>query len=75
VEEQAAATREIARSAQQAAASTRDVSSHIAEVSQVAGRAGDSADAVLSGSQDVLDQSNLLRQEVDGFLSRVRTTG
>ncbi len=73
VEEQGAATREIARSAQLAAGSTGAVSNHMAEVTRVAGQAGDAADAVLSASQGVMEESRHLREEVDAFLARVRT--
>ena len=72
VEEQGAATQEIARNVQQAAAGTSEVSSNITGVTQAAGETGAAASQVLSSSGELGRQSTLLRSEVDRFLQQVR---
>ncbi len=72
VEEQGAATREIARNVQQAASGTRDVSGNIGGVTQAAGETGQMAGSVLGAASELSSQTDRLRQEVDGFVSRVR---
>jgi methyl-accepting chemotaxis protein len=73
VEEQSAATNEIARNTEQAAAGTQDVSSNIGGVSQAASDAGAAANQVLSSASGLSQQSEALRTEVDRFITRVRT--
>ena len=73
VEEQGAATQEIASSVQRAASSTNDVSSNIADVTDVAGETGNAANQVLNAVNDLSQQTNVLRGSVDEFLNRVRT--
>jgi methyl-accepting chemotaxis protein len=72
VEEQGAATQEIARNVQQAAKGTQEVSANIAGVTQAAGETGAAATQVLSASKELAQQSEMLRQQVDTFLARVR---
>ncbi len=72
VEEQGAATSEIARNVEQAAAGTGEVSSNISGVTQAAGEAGESASEVLTAANDLSNQSEVLKNEVDKFMSQVR---
>jgi methyl-accepting chemotaxis protein len=72
VQEQEGATQEIARSAQEAASSTQQVSNNIAQVDQAAAETGDAAQGVLDSAREVSDLSGNLREEVDGFVKKVR---
>ena len=74
VEEQGAATREIARNVQQASTGTREVSSNIGGVTQAAGETGHMAGSVLGATKELSRQTDRLRQEVDAFVRRVRTS-
>lgn len=72
VEEQGAATKEIARSAQQAAMGTGEVTSNIASVDQAAADTGQGATKVLKSAEDMGDQAGKLRAEVKKFFETVR---
>ena len=72
VEEQGAATQEIARNVQQAAAGTGKVSSDIAGVSRTAGEAGQSAMKVRTAAERLSDQSSALRTGINHFLANIR---
>ena len=72
VEEQGSATREIARNVQEAATGTQEVSSNIAGVQDAAGETGRTAELVLSAADDLMRQSQMLRDRVDRFLSTIR---
>jgi methyl-accepting chemotaxis protein len=72
VEEQGAATTEIARNVQQTAESTREVTSTIAGVSEGAAGTGLAADQVLSAAGELSRQAETLSAEVGGFVSSVR---
>ncbi|WP_350186159.1 methyl-accepting chemotaxis protein [Thalassobaculum sp.] len=72
VEEQGAATQEIARNVQQASAGTGEVSQAIAQVSQAAAEGGSAATQVLSSAQELSGSAARLRREVSEFLTRVR---
>jgi methyl-accepting chemotaxis protein len=72
VEQQGAATKEIARNVQQAAAGTAQVSGNIATVSQAAGETGSAADEVLKSVKVLVALSDALRNDVDGFVSNIR---
>ncbi len=72
VEQQGAATREIARNVQEAAASTSEASGNILGVTQAAHETGRAAGDVLTAAGDLTTHSDRLRSEVDGFLARVR---
>jgi methyl-accepting chemotaxis protein len=72
VEEQHAATQEIARNTTQAAEGTRQVSTNITDVSAAVSETGAAADQVLTAAQALSSQADRLRGEVNGFLERVR---
>lgn len=72
VEEQGAATQEIARNVQQAAAGTEQVATTITDVDRGAGETGSASTQVLASAQSLSGESNRLKIEVDRFLSTVR---
>ena len=72
VEEQGAATREIARNIQHAAGGTSEVSSNIVGVSNASTEAGAAAGQVLSASDALRHEAEVLRAEIDAFLSNIR---
>jgi len=72
IEEQGAATAEIARNVQEASSGTASVSANIGGVSEAAAQTGAAASQVLGASGDLARQSELLRQEVETFLSGIR---
>ena len=72
VEEQGAATREIARNSQHAAGGTSEVSSNIVGVSAASTEAGSAANEVLSASGALRREADVLRSEIDAFLSNIR---
>jgi methyl-accepting chemotaxis protein len=72
VEEQGAATNEIARNVQRAAKGTDEVSETISGITQSAGETGAAAGQVLSAASELSVQSEHLRGEVDKFLATVR---
>jgi methyl-accepting chemotaxis protein len=72
VEEQGAATQEIARNVQQAAAGTNEVSSNIVGVTQAASQTGAASAQVLATAGQLAKQSEVLRAEVDTFLGNIR---
>jgi methyl-accepting chemotaxis protein len=72
VEEQTAATQEITRNVQQAASGTQDVSRNIDGVSKAVEKSGATATDVLAAADDLAEQSQALRREVDQFLITVR---
>ena len=72
VEQQGAATQEIARSVQHAASGTREVSGNIAGVSTASAEAGAAAGEVLKASDALRRESDMLRAEIDAFLSNIR---
>jgi methyl-accepting chemotaxis protein len=72
VEEQGAATREIARNIQHAAGGTSEVSSNIVGVSSASTQAGTTAGEVLTASDALRREADVLRSEIDAFLSNIR---
>jgi methyl-accepting chemotaxis protein len=72
VEQQGAATREIARSVQSAANGTGEIASRIGEVRQATGETGGAASQVSSTSAELAEQAERLRKQVNDFLGRVR---
>ncbi|MBU0726228.1 MAG: Cache 3/Cache 2 fusion domain-containing protein [Alphaproteobacteria bacterium] len=72
VEQQDAATQEIARNVQQASAGTSEVSSAIVQVSQAASEGGTAATQVLSSAQELSRTAASLRSEVTSFVAKVR---
>jgi methyl-accepting chemotaxis protein len=72
VEQQGAATREIARNIQHAAGGTSEVSSNIVGVSQASIEAGAAASEVLNASGELRREADTLRAEIDTFLLNIR---
>ncbi|MBV8924119.1 MAG: methyl-accepting chemotaxis protein [Bradyrhizobium sp.] len=72
VEEQGAATREIARNIQHAAGGTTEVSGNIAGVSAASAEAGTAAAEVLNASAALRREADGLRAEIDAFLNNIR---
>jgi methyl-accepting chemotaxis protein len=72
VEEQDSATREIARSVQQAAAGTTEVSQNVAGASRAAGQSRALADNVLAASRELGQHAADLFKSVDAFLAGLR---
>ena len=73
VEEQAAATREIAQNAQTTSAKTAELSKVIDEVRLASRQSGDSAEQVLQSVNELARLTKELRGECDSFLAQVRT--
>jgi methyl-accepting chemotaxis protein len=72
VEEQGAATHEIARNVQEAAKGTAEVAGNIVHVNQGAGETGSASTQVLASAQALAGESNRLKSEVRKFLTTVR---
>jgi methyl-accepting chemotaxis protein len=72
VEEQGAATQEIARNVQRAAQGTHQVSANITDVQRGAGETGSASAQVLSAAQSLSADSSRLKLEVGKFLDTVR---
>jgi methyl-accepting chemotaxis protein len=72
MEEQGAATTDIARNVQQAAQGTQVVSQSIVEVKRGAGATGSAAAQVLDAARNLAHHSTRLSQEVDSFLAGVK---
>ena len=72
VEEQGAATAEIARNIEEATQGTRQVAGSIAEVAQSAGETERMAKDVFAAADCLLGESDTLEREVKTFLERVR---
>ncbi len=73
VEQQGAATREIARNVQQAAEGTAEVATNITDVNRGAGETGAASAHVLSSAKALSGESQRLRREVEKFLGSIRT--
>ena len=73
VEEQGAATQEIARNVQQAAKGTCEVAANITDVNRGAGETGSASTQVLRSAQSLSGESSHLKIEVQKFLETVRT--
>ena len=69
VQQQAAATKEIAHNASEASKGTSEVSSNISSVNSAAGGTGASAHQVLSAAQDLSSQAEKLRGEFEAFVN------
>jgi methyl-accepting chemotaxis protein len=72
VEQQGAATREIAGNVQQAATGTREVSRNVAGVMDAAGEAGSASGQLLGAAESLARDAERMRREVDAFLGRIR---
>ncbi|MCK2052706.1 nitrate- and nitrite sensing domain-containing protein [Methylobacterium sp. 37f] len=73
VDQQDAATQEIARNTVRTSEGTRAVSGHITGVREAAEAARSGSSQVLSAASDLARQASDLRREVTGFLASVRT--
>lgn len=73
IDQQGAATKEIAHSVQHAAQSTQDVSSNVTSVQRGATETGSASTQVLSAAKGLAGESNRLRLEMDLFLDKVRS--
>ncbi len=72
IEEQGAATQEIARNIAEATTGTRDVSRNVSGVSRAAEETGAISTQVQAAANKLTDQSALLSQKVKTFLEKVR---
>ncbi|WP_207462114.1 methyl-accepting chemotaxis protein [Azospirillum sp. SYSU D00513] len=72
IEEQGAATGEIARNVQEAARSTEVVTNNITDVSRGATQTGSAATQVLGAAGELSRQSEMLKGEVERFLTGIR---
>ena len=72
VEEQGAATQEVARNVQQAAQGTQQVASNITDVQRSADETGAASSQVLTFAQSLSQESRRLKSEVGRFLEMVR---
>lgn len=72
VEQQGAATGEIAANVQQVADRSQDVNHSIAGVSEAADQTGHASGDVLAASQELNKQSQQLRDQIDTFLGAIR---
>ena len=72
VEEQGAATQEVARNVQQAAQGTQQVASNITDVQRSADETGAASSQVLTSAQSLSSESHRLKFEVGQFLETVR---
>lgn len=72
VDQQRLATQEIAQNVAEASTGTQDVSSNIVLLAEGANETGSSTTQVLSASSELAQQSELMRSEVDKFLTEVK---
>ncbi|MEQ8333145.1 methyl-accepting chemotaxis protein [Nisaea sp.] len=72
VEEQSAATQEIAGNIQQASAGTQEVSGAIAQVTDATGQTGTSSSEVLVASEKLRGEADKLNKEISQFLTSIR---
>lgn len=72
VDQQQLATQEIAQNVTEASAGTQDVSSNVVLLAEGANETGSGATEVLSAASELAQQSELMRSEVDKFLTEVK---
>jgi methyl-accepting chemotaxis protein len=72
VGQQAAATQEISKNAQQAADGSRIVANNIVELDQKTRENDDASGQALAGAKRLLDHAATLQTQVDKFLRHVR---
>ncbi|MCG8356076.1 MAG: methyl-accepting chemotaxis protein, partial [Kiloniellales bacterium] len=72
IEEQTISTQEISKNVQEAASGTQEVASNITGVREAAEQTGAAASEVLSSSKGLSEQSDVLRSEVEKFVSKLR---
>ena len=73
IEEQSSATHEISRNTQDVSSATSTVTRRISEVAQLASQSGQAAKAVAGSSNNLADQSSVMRKTVLEFISAVRS--
>ncbi|MCR9072616.1 MAG: methyl-accepting chemotaxis protein [Alphaproteobacteria bacterium] len=73
IEQQTSATRQIVRNVEQASQATGEVTTNIATVSEAASEAGSAASKVLSASSELSQNSAMLQDEVQLFLTTIRS--
>ena len=73
VEQQGAATLEIARNAQHASGSTSAVFENVTAVSDAASQTSTAAGSVLDASKDLSEQAELMRRELESFVEKIRS--
>jgi methyl-accepting chemotaxis protein len=73
VEEQGAATKEIARNVQQATEGTDEVARNISGVSRAAQETGTASSQVLDAASQLAKESEMLHNVVDAFITKIRT--
>lgn len=71
MEEQSAASNEIARGAQEAASGTSAVSENLASLKSISEETGEAIDRFVAELTDVSHQTGLLRRSVEGFVARI----
>lgn len=74
VDQQSVAGQDLARSIDLAARGTEQVSSHIEDVRELSLSTGSAASQVLASASELETQSSELREQVDRFLSKIRTS-
>jgi methyl-accepting chemotaxis protein len=72
VEEQGAATNEISRNVQEAASGTADVTKSIISVKSGAEKTGEASGVVQTSAQQLADQFDSFRVEIEGFLVNIK---
>jgi len=72
MEEQGIATQEVSRNVRDAASGTQDVSSNIAGVTEASQAAGDASGHVSTAADELSQQAELLKSEVDKYLESVQ---
>ncbi|NKD87922.1 HAMP domain-containing protein [Haematospirillum sp. 15-248] len=75
MEEQDAATREIARNVEEASNGTGEVTKNVRSMNEASGEVGNSASQVLSAAKELAQQSAVLRTEVTRFVEEIRNGG
>ena len=72
VEQQSAATRDIAQNIQEVSKGTNEVSANVGSVNEAANETGAAATEVLTAADDLSNQSEKLRADVNTFLGLIR---
>jgi methyl-accepting chemotaxis protein len=73
VQEQGAATSEIARNVQQAAIGTQEVAGNIGNVTNAANDTGEAARQVLNTAEKMRAESDTLQQQVSSFIAEIKS--
>ncbi len=73
IEEQNSATQDISHSVGEVSEGTQEVSQHSQSMSEAASSTGNAAEQVLNSAGELSRQSEVLRSEVDSFLSHLRS--